>query len=542
MPKEVVRIPNAAKTQDALRGLGYDFNASVADLIDNSIAANARNIGVYFFRQGKGFKLFVIDDGDGMDKKQLAEAITYGSEVEYDSQSLGKFGMGLKTASLAHCDKLIIFSKKKGKSKHYGSGIDTLQVSKKNRWITLDYSHSECNAILKEYQPAFNKMNTIVMWDILKLIDREYAAKTNDRHKYNYQESLKEKLRIHLELVFHRFIQGYNVSNRKKLKIDLTMNGDPIGIFDPYCREETYHTPILLNQDESFYKPFEVGTQKDTIRIQGHILPNKEQFSSIDAWDRAKGNQSWNDSQGFYIYRNSRLIRFGGWQRIIAKDEHTKYARVSIDIPDVYDDLFKIVVHKAAVSFPESLRWHLKKHITPKVARAAKKSYKPPKGPLKVKNKFRKHNRELSDFSKNAVKNAAIEMSFINSKNTSTSHVRVINKGGDFISNRQSDNIKHHIAENMVVTTGALPSDDLWKIISDADGQKFTVVINQNHPFCKYVYTSKDSVLTSVVDALFYTMGFSELYTKTEENEEVFLTIKEQMSIVLKKLTKEKLY
>ena len=216
---------------EGFKNAHYDQYMALAEIIDNSIQANAKNIHVVGIHEkiltdsgrelDRLYSLLVYDDGDGMDKKQLAEAITYGSEVEYDSQSLGKFGMGLKTASLAHCDKLIIFSKKKGKSKHYGSGIDTLQVSKKNRWITLDYSHSECNAILKEYQPAFNKMNTIVMWDILKLIDREYAAKTNDRHKYNYQESLKEKLRIHLELVFHRFIEGYNVSNRKKLKINL---------------------------------------------------------------------------------------------------------------------------------------------------------------------------------------------------------------------------------------------------------------------------------------------------------------------------------
>jgi len=539
VPKEIERIPNARKTQKALRGLGYDFNSSVADLIDNCIAANARNIEIYFFRQDKGFKLFVLDDGDGMNNKQLAEAITYGSEVEYDKQSLGKFGFGLKTASLAHCNKLIVFSKKKGQSKHYGSGIDTHQVSKKNRWVTYDYTFSECYEILKDYPAVFIEMNTIVMWDGMELIDREYKAKTNDRHKHNYESSLVEKLKMHIELVFHRFIDG---SSHKKLKINIKLNGQEVSFFDPFCHDEEYRIPILLNQSEMYYKPFEGLDQNESIRIQGHILPSKDRFSSIEAWERAKGNQNWNESQGFYIYRNSRLIRFGGWQRIIAKDEHIKYARVSIDIPDAYDDLFKIVVHKAAVSFPESLRWHLKKHITPKVTKLAKTSYKPPTKPINVRNKFRKHNRELSDFSKDAVKKAAIEMSFTDSKNSHMSPVRVVNKGGDFISNRQSDNIKHHIKENMVVTTGILETDDLWKIVSDADGQKFTVVINQNHPFCEYVYTSKNSVLTSVVDALFYTMGFSELYTKTEENEEIFLTIKDQMSTVLKKLTKEKLY
>ena len=131
IPNIVERIPRARKTQKALRGLGYKFNSSVADLVDNSISANAENVKIYFFRPNGGseFNLFILDDGHGMDAEKLGEAITYGSEQDYQKGSLGKFGMGLKTASLAHCNKR--YSRLKDHEKYNGSGINTELVEMK---------------------------------------------------------------------------------------------------------------------------------------------------------------------------------------------------------------------------------------------------------------------------------------------------------------------------------------------------------------------------------------------------------------------------
>jgi hypothetical protein len=542
MPTIVERIPRARKTQKALRGLGYKFNSSVADLIDNCISANAENIRIYFYRPSDGseFKLIILDDGDGMDGDKLGEAITYGSEEDYtEGSSLGKFGMGLKTASLAHCNTLTIYSRQRGQNHYNGSGIDTALVDKEDKWLTLDYGHDEAEENLSIFPFDYKLMNTIVTWDEIELINDQYSSK-KDKFRQMYEIKLITQLRNHIGLVFHRFISSQNLNTQK---VTIHLNDIEILPLDPYCLDEVNTTIIPLDTNERAYTPFETKGSNRAILINAFVLPNKEQFSNPIAWERAKGNKSWNTSQGYYIYRNDRIIRFGGWQGIITMDEHTKYARVGIDIPDIYDDLFRIVVHKARVTFPESLKWHLKQRINPKVVKKAKELYKlKPKEKKKIKNKFRKHEREIGEFAKDEIKSANINISLLDPNNSSTSSVRVTNQRGDFISNRQSDILKHNIKNNMIITTGTIDSDDLWQVISDADQKKFTVVINENHPFCDFVYNSKDKVLTSVIDALFYTLGFSELFTKTEDNEEIFRTIKEQMSITLKKLTKEDLY
>jgi len=234
MPKLVKRIPKAKKTQAALRNLGYDFNASVADLIDNSIAANATTIELYFFRKNGGYKLFVLDNGCGMDRKQLSEAITYGSDVDYGKNSLGKFGMGLKTASLAHCDKLYVFSKKSLDDKFIGTGIDTKIVEEEDEWWTIDFNQNECFDIISDYIPSYKKMSTIVMWDEICLIDKEYLTRDDEMHKINFHYKLIKSLENHLGMVFHCFFDG--TKNYKKTKISMKINRPPfIFFFNNFC-------------------------------------------------------------------------------------------------------------------------------------------------------------------------------------------------------------------------------------------------------------------------------------------------------------------
>lgn len=540
MPKKVVRIPKAARTLETLRSLGYNFNASVSDLVDNSIAANAANIDIYLLRYDGKFQLNVVDDGAGMSAEQLDNAITFGSEGDYGEHDLGKFGMGLKTASLAHCDLLTIISRPDGKGKHIGRGIDTPTIEKEDEWISLDYDESESKNILAQHPKYFSKMNTIVEWNNMEIIDQEYNSRSDTRHAENYHNTLVRKLKIHIGIIFHRFIEPSeysDISHPTKIRI----NGDAVEAIDPFCTNEHFTYPVDIPSNERTYFPFESKIKDKAIVINAFILPNKDEFSRDEVWNKARGNQSWNDSQGYYIYRNHRLIRFGGWQGTIVRDEHYKYARVCLNIPTTYDKLFKIVVHKAQMTFPESLKFHLKKRINPRVIKLAKQRYSKKKI-IKIKNKIRTKENELDKFTKDEIKKAGIKITYTDPVNPTQGVITVRNKGGSFVLKSHSDLIKHHIKQKMNITIGIIESDDLWKIIPDPKKQKYIIVINQNHPFCEFVYNSNNKVLTSVVDALFYTMGFSELYAKTDANEDLFNTIKQQMSKTLTKLTKEKLY
>ena len=164
-------------------------------------------------------------------------------------------------------------------------------------------------------------------------------------------------------MIFHRFLE------RKDLSI--SVNSDQLKSWDPFWRQEKNTHEVSLSQNESSLK---IKSELPPVFIKAFILPNKESFSSEDAWKEARGLLSWNESQGYYIYRADRIIRFGGWQGTRALDEHDKLARVSIDIDHELDRFFRITVNKAKVEFPEILFNHLKNSVNHIVSKMPKKN------------------------------------------------------------------------------------------------------------------------------------------------------------------------
>ena len=98
--------PSAARLTGSLRDIGYDFHTAIADLVDNSIAAGARRIGVELvFDPNKSYVL-IWDDGTEWDRPELLEALRFGSRRDYRRNELGRFGLGLKTGSFSQCRRL----------------------------------------------------------------------------------------------------------------------------------------------------------------------------------------------------------------------------------------------------------------------------------------------------------------------------------------------------------------------------------------------------------------------------------------------------
>ena len=168
--KDVKSIPDPERTFTAVRNLGYDLNASIADLIDNSIASKvkAKNINISFKRKGDNYIFRMCDDGAGMTGSHLEEAMRLGARTEnlYSPDDLGKFGMGLKTASLAHCNVLTVLSKTKG-SKLVGYCWNMPHVQKKRKWHLLKMDASECRKLLRKEGIKEPAQGTVVFWDDL---------------------------------------------------------------------------------------------------------------------------------------------------------------------------------------------------------------------------------------------------------------------------------------------------------------------------------------------------------------------------------------
>lgn len=355
-------IPGAWRLIKSLRDMGYEFEAAVADLIDNSIEAGARTIRVDLQFEGDDSWVRIADDGKGMAPDELREAMRYGSERDYAKDDLGKFGLGLKTASMSQCERLSVATRhSKERARVAAYCWDLEHVKKTNKWEILPLDDAELGPVVCD--PLSESTGTVVLWQRL---DRILGLKhpygpTAQKRLINMCRDLEE----HVSMVFHRFLSGE--SGRRKLKI--IVNGNEVRPWDPFCRDEE-HTEEL----DSVEVDLEHEGVSGAVKLRPFILPAQSQFSSPEAFRIASGPSNWNAQQGFYIYRADRMIQSGGWSNFRTADEHTKLARIAVDFAPKLDDAFKINVAKMRVSFPAQARDAVKDVIS-EVAQSARRKY-----------------------------------------------------------------------------------------------------------------------------------------------------------------------
>lgn len=345
MISRVTLLPSARRLMDSLREIGYDLPSALADILDNSIAAQATHVDVSFMFDGPDSWIRVVDDGSGMTGSVLEEAMRYGTERSYEPDELGRFGLGLKTASLSQCRRLTVASRRGRERRRIEiRRWDLDHVARTNRWEALRIDPS--NAPPELVNPLLDHPGTVVFWEGLdRVLDYRLPGGVAARHGFG---RLADDVGAHLRMVFHRFLAGEAAGHRRVL---MTINGSPLAAWDPYVRAEP-HTRALTPQWISL--PMEGGGIR--IRVKPFVLPTQERFSSAAAHAVAAGPQRWNRQQGFYFYRSDRLIQAGGWSRLRTTDEHTKLARLSVDLPIGSEELFRVNVAKMRVSVPAALR------------------------------------------------------------------------------------------------------------------------------------------------------------------------------------------
>lgn len=357
-------LPSARRLVTSLRDLGYSFPQAVADLIDNSIAADATSIEIDLVFEGPDSWMRIVDNGDGMGGAEATEAMRYGAHQEYEDESLGKFGLGLKTASLSQCRRLSIASRRSQNRVRLESRLlDLDEVIEQDRWKIAAPKGPQIDDRLKT--PLHDGPGTVVLWEKL---DRLLGFKIQWGWRAERAlETLAEELREHLGVVFHRFLEGA-IDDRSRVSI--SVNGEACAAWDPFAlsEAETQTLPAYdfdLDTDEGF----------GLVRVQSYVLPPREQFSSEDAFHQAAGPARWNSQQGLYIYRANRLVQAGGWCRLRVRDEHLKLARASVDFYPELDAAFEINVAKTRVKLPSELRGALTEPVD-ELARAAQSRYR----------------------------------------------------------------------------------------------------------------------------------------------------------------------
>lgn len=325
-------IPDASSMIETFRAIGYSIETSIADIIDNSVSADAKNVWIEFEWKGSKTWISIKDDGYGMSDQELINAMRPGSKnplEERSSTDLGRYGLGLKTASFSQCRKLSVISKRKDTSVSYWTwDLDFVKLSQK--WELIKYlPDPEFKNKLKPEESG-----TIVFWNDLDRLVKD--ADENDNKSLDKFLQTMEFVKKHLAIVFHRFIE--------KGKVALWLQGRKLEPWNPFMLDEptTQSFPI---------EPLYAGN----VVLKGYILPHKSKLSP-DKFKIAEGVKGWNGHQGFYIYRKDRLLVSGDWLGLFRKEEHYKLTRISIDLPNNLDSDWQIDIKKSVARPPVALK------------------------------------------------------------------------------------------------------------------------------------------------------------------------------------------
>jgi hypothetical protein len=350
--------PSAARLTGSLRDIGYDFQTAVADVVDNSIAAGARRVGVELVFGPNASYVLIWDDGSGMGPGGLLEALRFGSRRSYASNELGRFGLGLKTGSFSQCRRLTVVSRQaRNQARCHVRTLDLDYIERRDTWSVL--ADEQGDAIEEAIGILQDGPGTVIVWENLdRVLPDRYAESGWGRRRLN---TLAKKTAEHLSLVFHRYIEG----ERGIDAVTLSVNGEKLAAWDPFATAEE-HTETV--PEEIFEVETDGGSSEVTLR--GYVLPPRDRFSSLEAFESLSGPLKWNRQQGLYIYRADRLVQYGGWSGLRGIDEHTKLARASIDFDTQLDETFQINVAKMSVVLPPTLRSMLERPVHDLCARA----------------------------------------------------------------------------------------------------------------------------------------------------------------------------
>lgn len=338
MKKKIV-VPYAPILVESTRSIGYSFEAAVADIIDNSISASASEIRICFSSQTPQW-LCIEDNGWGMTADELETAMRYGSQSSHDvrrKDDLGRFGLGLKMASLSQCRCVTVLTKKDGAFNAARWDLD--YIIHQRDWALQFFTEDEMKDV-----PGFSYLQekesgTVVVWEQFDRLQQGAAQ---------VQKAFDEKIELtrkHVALVFHRFINDELPKNR----IAIYFNGEAVKATDPFLTRHPATQPL----SEQILR---IGSEE--IKVKPYVLPFVSKLSKQDI-EAIGGKEDLRQQQGFYIYRNKRLIIWGTWFRLIKHNELGKLARVRVDIPNSLDSIWEIDIKKSTASLPHFVKKNL---------------------------------------------------------------------------------------------------------------------------------------------------------------------------------------
>lgn len=355
--------PDPEGTFDILARTGHSLHSAVADLLDNSISKDATEIHITFPDPNvNGYWMCIRDNGVGMAPDELKLAMKVGRRKEYESNDLGKFGYGLKGASWSQADCLTVVTKAKGHEQVHA-------IWDKAHLIAVKKWEMPKRPIPAEFVGVTTIPNTgtaVLLTKIRPPVKSDAKGQLTD-----YQAKLV-RIKNHLELVFHKFLEGA-ATGRAKVRIYL--NDTELVASNPMEHPLTKHGEL-----KEVLLP---GLENVKVYIQTHIIPSepdidtyyadKSSVEKRDAVNRMSATLTKNDSQGVYFYRLGRLIKWGGWNRIYETNEpHGRLLRMSLHFDRSVEDYLKVDISKQQVDLPPSVGLQINAYLKPYKAEAVR--------------------------------------------------------------------------------------------------------------------------------------------------------------------------
>ena len=336
----VVEVPPSAKFLSAsMRDIGYSLEMALADIVDNSITAGSSRIDVLADFNGGQPRIGFVDDGHGMSEAELLEAMRPGSQSPLDAREdtdLGRFGLGLKTASFSQCRRLTVVSRTKGAT--CAAVWDLDYVAEQDKWCVQMPDEPTATWLAEQ----LGEHGTLVVWE---KVDRLVEQATLEQNASHFARRIADASE-HLELVFHRFLSGEPGLRR----IEIRLNNRKLTPYDPF---HSSSTATIKDPAEH------IGVGEHVVTVQPYTLPHHGKVSPT-VWEKYAGRGGYLKNQGFYVYREKRLIIHGTWFGLARQTELTKLARVRIDMPNGLDSEWKIDVKKASAHPPHVVRERLR--------------------------------------------------------------------------------------------------------------------------------------------------------------------------------------
>jgi hypothetical protein len=345
--KAEIAKPNPKSTINSYRSFGYNLSTAISDIIDNSISANADEIWLDYKWNGQDTFISICDNGKGMNKDELVLAMTPGSkdpEEERSEKDLGRFGMGLKTASFSQCKRLTCITKRDGYTA-IKRCWDIDFINKENEWQLLDYVSD--NSFPEKIEKQ--KSGTLVLWEKLDRIIGNAEVNNESVKNVFYQEMINVK--NHLSLVFHKFIES------KRIKI-FFQNTD-IEAYNPFL--------LNINPKPEMGQPESFGN----VEITYFILPHMSEIGKTD-YEKTGGSLGWFQEQGFYIYRGDRLLVAGDWLGLEKKRDYSKLARIAVSFTNENDFNWHLDIKKSTATPPIEIRKELSRIAKIAIMKSAK--------------------------------------------------------------------------------------------------------------------------------------------------------------------------